>query len=213
MSGLCHNLVLEHVIAPKKKARSHQQSSRCHFPDPGDHPSFCVFASMRLAFWAWLRAVVTTLSRNPGFSLMAAMQCFLLKQISFNLRLRSTSARGYLLKLPVTHGKRGVHRAFGKLRGSSAPGPGGPFAAASLIWGTFLLSPLSEPLPPSPLTDLKTPISGRKEGARAKSLRTVSPSSPQTQRASCGPSFSPVILSGSSTDNKFNYAIKVIFLS
>lgn len=184
-------------------------------PDPGDHPSLwvCQQVAGLLGLAMHCVWVVTTLSRNPGFSLMAGMQCFLLKQISFNLRLRSTSARGYLLKLPVTHGRRGVHRAFKKLRGSPAPGPGGPFAAAALIWGTFPLSPLSEPLPPSPLTDLKTPISGRKDGARAKSLRTVSPSIPQSQRASCGPSFSPVILSGSSIDNKFNYAIKVIFLS
>lgn len=156
--------------------------TQCHFPGPRGPPVFlwvCQHVAGLLGL-AERWVPVVTLPRNPGFSLLAGMQRFLLKQISFNLLIAFCFSEGSSAQVTGYPRKAGGARGIWKLRGSSAPGPGSPFAAGSLIWGTFPLSPLSkaiEPLPPSSLTGLKTPFSGRVDGARANSQSLYSTNS------------------------------------
>lgn len=185
-SSLCLNLVLEHAITPERNPAPLSSHTQCHFPGPWGPPVFSGVCRpvAGLPGLAERRVCVVTLARSPGFSLLSGMQCFLLKRISFNLLTAFCFSEGLnaqVTRYPRRRGARGIW----KLGGSSAPGPGSPFAAGSLVWGTFSLSPLPKaikPLPPSSLAISKPPFRGERWGG-------ANPSIPQTQRASCGPSF------------------------
>lgn len=143
LSSLCHSLVLEHVITPKRNPAPISSHTQCHFPGPRGTPVF-LWLCQHVAGLLGLakRCVhVVTLPRNPGFSLMAGMQCFLLKQISFNLLTAFCFSEGGVICSSYQLPTEGGHTGHLETQGQFSPKAWESFCGWFSDLGNF--SPLS----------------------------------------------------------------------